>query len=1066
MKKYLLLLCLFLSTITQLYAQEKWLNYTYKNDVRAMAFEGDNIWIATTGGVLVRNTKTGAIVAEYSKVDGLVSNDVGTVVIDKQGDKWFGTPSGVSRYNGSTWTSYTASNSGLASDGVNAIAIDKKGNKWFGTYNSGISKFDGANWTTFNSVNSDLVSNYLTSIEIDTSDAIWFATQNGVSKYEDTIWTTYNTSNSGLIYDNVHQIVVDTSGAIWFATPAGISKYEDTTWATYNTSNTGLVNNYVFSIAIDKQGVKWFATENGVSKYDGTKWSTYNASNTGLDIDLVKKIAIDFSGNLWVRIHVGGGGVAKFNGKVWSTYNSGLQSNYVNTIIGETSGTMWIGTFDRGVSRYNNREWLIYNSFNSDLEINNVKAITTDSLGNVWMGIDGGVSKYNGINWANYNSSNSGLTNNYVKAIATDDLGNIWFGTFDRGVSKYNGNTWTTYNISNSGLSRNYVNAIATDDLGNIWFGTQGGGVSKYNGSTWTTYNTSNSGLAFDNVNAIITDVLGNLWFGTSSGVSLYDGSTWTTFNTSNSGLSSNSISTITMDSLGNVWFGTWGDGVSKFDGIRWMTYNSENSGLAHNSVRSIAIDVSGNVWIGTWGGGVSVLLNSVQLNNPTKHKKTVLGKVYLDKNQNQLLDNGENYLGNQKVLFNPNNAIAFTNTNGEYVFQADSGSSYTIGYAANNIFELTKDTVYTEIVKTDTVFIPDFPVYSPDTTIYRSNISSIDRGRCNTEAPVWFTYSNRGTTTDDLQVVLTLDADIQVKGSFPTYDSIANNTLYYSFPQFKAGADRQIKLNIQNPTFLRMGDTLVFASKLTAGGMDFTTSTKTVITCSYDPNDKAVQPLPIGEENYTLKNEVLSYTVRFQNTGNDTAFYVAIKDTLDKNLDWNTFEVLGSSHIVNTTMDSSGVVTFEFANIVLPDSATNEPASNGFVSYSIQAPKTVAENTIVKNTAHIYFDQNPAIVTNTTINNLVTTIPNPSVGFENDLRITKSVLYPNPLTGSSILKFENKGTDATLQVQDVSGKVIFTKTSTSNEFVLHKNEFEATGLFIYTIQTENELLSGKVVVE
>ena len=96
----------------------------------------------------------------------------------------------------------------------------------------------------------------------------------------------------------------------------------------------------------------------------------------------------------------------------------------------------------------------------------------------------------------------------------------------------------------------------------------------------------------------------------------------------------------------------------------------------------------------------------------------------------------------------------------------------------------------------------------------------------------------------------------------------------------------------------------------------------------------------------------------------------------------------------------------------------------------------------------------------------MVTTIPRDIVGFENDIRVSKTAFYPNPLTGSSILKFENTSAVAELKVQDVSGKIVFTKTSSSNEFVLHKSEFKATGLYIYTIQTAGELVSGKLMVE
>ena len=241
------------------------------------------------------------------------------------------------------------------------------------------------------------------------------------------------------------------------------------------------------------------------------------------------------------------------------------------------------------------------------------------------------------------------------------------------------------------------------------------------------------------------------------------------------------------------------------------------------------------------------------------------------------------------------------------------------MSYVPRSYHTLTKDTSYTFTLKNEKHQLYPFAVFGPDTLVYQSNISLPDRGRCNTEASLWFTYTNAGTTTNDAALELTLDSDLEIKGGFPAYDSLVANKLYYTFNAFEAGTVRQIKLNVLNPTFERMGDTLVYSSKLLADGKIFTETAQSIVTCSYDPNDKAVLPLPIGEENYTLKNEVLKYTIRFQNTGNDTAFYVAIKDTLHSALDRATFTELGSSHLVNTTMSPTGEVTFEFNNIVLP---------------------------------------------------------------------------------------------------------------------------------------------------
>jgi len=157
----------------------------------------------------------------------------------------------------------------------------------------------------------------------------------------------------------------------------------------------------------------------------------------------------------------------------------------------------------------------------------------------------------------------------------------------------------------------------------------------------------------------------------------------------------------------------------------------------------------------------------------------------------------------------------------------------------------------------------------------------------------------------------------------------------------------------------------------------------RSLIRCAYDPNDKLVIPNRAFDtsaeydQNYTLFEEQLEYTIRFQNTGNDTAFNVVLRDTLDKNLDWNTFKPVIASHPYETVLkNKEGAIEFSFRDILLPDSTTNEPLSHGFVTYKIAPKQGLPENTRIENTASIYFDFNPPIVTNTTQNVMVSELP------------------------------------------------------------------------------------------
>lgn len=130
------------------------------------------------------------------------------------------------------------------------------------------------------------------------------------------------------------------------------------------------------------------------------------------------------------------------------------------------------------------------------------------------------------------------------------------------------------------------------------------------------------------------------------------------------------------------------------------------------------------------------------------------------------------------------------------------------------------------------------------------------------------------------------------------------------------------------------------------------------------------------GFDNYTLFGDTLIYTIRFQNTGTDTAFTVRLEDYLDANLDLSTFKVISSSHPNSVSLLSSGKLTFLFENILLPPSIEDKPGSNGYVKYRIVPKEGLAENTPISNEAGIFFDFNPPIFTNKVTNILVEQYP------------------------------------------------------------------------------------------
>jgi uncharacterized repeat protein (TIGR01451 family) len=144
-------------------------------------------------------------------------------------------------------------------------------------------------------------------------------------------------------------------------------------------------------------------------------------------------------------------------------------------------------------------------------------------------------------------------------------------------------------------------------------------------------------------------------------------------------------------------------------------------------------------------------------------------------------------------------------------------------------------------------------------------------------------------------------------------------------------------------------------------------------ITDSYDPNDKLVLPTGVTAEHYTASGAALSYTVRFQNTGNDYAYKVVVVDTLAAELDLRTLQMGAVSHPYTFTVSGKGrpVLTWTFKDINLPDSARDQAGSNGAIQFSIKPLAGLPEKTRIENFADIFFDYNPPVRTNTVFNRI-----------------------------------------------------------------------------------------------
>ncbi len=225
----------------------------------------------------------------------------------------------------------------------------------------------------------------------------------------------------------------------------------------------------------------------------------------------------------------------------------------------------------------------------------------------------------------------------------------------------------------------------------------------------------------------------------------------------------------------------------------------------------------------------------------------------------------------------------------------------------------------------------------------------------------------------------------------------------------------------------------------------------------SFDPNDKTGIPIGYQADHFIEPQRTIEYKIRFQNTGNDTAFKVVIVDTLSEFLDLSTLKILNSSHPFSFRMINR-ILSFSFDPIYLPYRAIDEERSQGFINYSIQSKTNAPLGSKIPNTASIYFDFNPPILTNTTSHTLNREFIIVSVEPVDPLKFNVNI-YPNPGTDYLILETAQLSPDKDIQICDLQGHILLNQKWNGNHTMIQLNKQFKTGTYFLNIYENAKLL-------
>ena len=618
--------------------------------------------------------------------DILPGSSVMRVFQDHRGFMWFGTESGICRYDGYNLLVIRSNieHPNLLTNGnILCIAEDKMNRIWFGT-NRGVNVIDQNN-RIVQVIKDEKIQNLrINSIVCDSKGYVWIGSENGLFLYKDAktpIKSFYHNSNrTSIPGNNVNYILEDKNGTIWIALwNDGLCKYDPKRQDFIKMPPLG-VNNNPFVLFQDSKGILWIGTSSdglfslNINSHDAQiNYKHFNISGSDDKIlwKFIYSITEDvFSNELWVLSKAGIGimSIKKDNYTFQSIKTVDVfenSSNFFNQLYRDNQGNIWIATIDDGVYFANLRKPLLrFNTLtvlkhhSSYIDVNAM----IENKNNIWVGLRNFgvyvVNKNNNKQIKPLLSKEQPLMSKGVLCFSHDYKKNtIWIGGIDL-LANYNTKTNVYTDNSNNIIKligNADISAILCDSDNNMWLGSRNGLIKIKNNKAQLI------SKDFNNVNCIVENERGDIWAGSPTKgilkISKANGNRIeiTRYNVKNKTINSDEINTLFIDSKQQLWVGTNNGGLSKysFADNKFISYNTIFQ-ILDPDIKAINEDNKGNLWVST---NNKIIRINQQKKTSTLFSSNDISEANYYKPGSTLKDsNGKLYFGggNGYVYFSP----------------------------------------------------------------------------------------------------------------------------------------------------------------------------------------------------------------------------------------------------------------------------------------------------------------------------------------------------------------------------------------------------------------------------